>query len=39
VRPGWLPDYLAHRAETLPLPALTAIEAMRIDPSILPAFD
>ncbi len=35
--PIWLPDYLAHRARIRQLPALTAIEAMRIDPSTLPA--
>jgi hypothetical protein len=37
--PIWLPDYLAHRAGTPYLPALTAIEAMRVDPATLPPCD
>lgn len=35
--PIWFPDYLAHREGSQPLTALTAIEAMRIDPSSLPS--
>lgn len=35
--PIWLPDYLAHREGSRPLAALTAIEALRIDPSSLPS--